>query len=387
MKRFKIAKFVGVFGRDSEVRRNQGRPDRCFDICYRDRSGKLVWEKIGWASEGYTAAMAGQIRSERLRAIRHGEELPREKETPKQATFGEAWTKVYEWAQTNHSSHKDDLSRYNMHLKADLYALSLAEVSPFLLERIKGKMKKAGSSPQTIKHTLGLVRIVFNKSKEWGDFQGDNPVSKVKLPSTVHTNRQRFLTREEAQQLLDECSKYSLKLHDIVLLSLQTGMRAGEIFNLRWGDVLPSQGILHILDSKNGKSRQALLTEDLKKMFARKDKGAAKEFVFVSQRGTKTKSVSGSYDKAVATLGFNDGVEDRRQRVVFHTLRHTFGSWLAMSGAHPRVIMDLMGHSRLEQTMRYTHLAPDQKRQAVDELERMLSSPGASEKSNGARSS
>lgn len=69
------------------------------------------------------------------------------------------------------------------------------------------------------------------------------------------------------------------------------------------------------------------------------------------------------------------GVEDRRQKVVFHTLRHTFGSWLAMSGAHPRVIMDLMGHSRMEQTMRYTHLAPVQKRQAVDELERMLNTP------------
>ncbi|MHC1745332.1 MAG: tyrosine-type recombinase/integrase [Syntrophobacteraceae bacterium] len=47
-----------------------------------------------------------------------------------------------------------------------------------------------------------------------------------------------------------------------------------------------------------------------------------------------------------------------------HVVEAGFGSWLAMSGAHPRVIMDLMGHGRMEQTMRYTHLAPDQKRQA-----------------------
>jgi site-specific recombinase XerD len=71
-------------------------------------------------------------------------------------------------------------------------------------------------------------------------------------------------------------------------------------------------------------------------------------------------------------LGFNDGVDDRRQKVAFHSLRHTFGSWLTMSGAHPRTIMELMGHSRVEQTMRYSHLAADQKQQAVADLERML---------------
>jgi site-specific recombinase XerD len=67
-------------------------------------------------------------------------------------------------------------------------------------------------------------------------------------------------------------------------------------------------------------------------------------------------------------LGFNDGVEDTRYRVVFHTLRHTFGSWLAIRGESLQTIKELMGHRRISQTQRYAHLSPDMKRQAVEGL-------------------
>jgi hypothetical protein len=65
-------------------------------------------------------------------------------------------------------------------------------------------------------------------------------------------------------------------------------------------------------------------------------------------------------------------------KVVLHTFRHTFGSWLAMAGEGLQTIKELMGHSRIEQTERYAHLCPDKKRQAVHSLEKMFSIPEAS---------
>lgn len=67
--------------------------------------------------------------------------------------------------------------------------------------------------------------------------------------------------------------------------------------------------------------------------------------------------------------GFNKGVEDPRQRVVFHTLRHTFASWLAIQGTPILTIKELLGHKTLAMTGRYAHLIPDMKRRATLDLE------------------
>jgi hypothetical protein len=81
------------------------------------------------------------------------------------------------------------------------------------------------------------------------------------------------------------------------------------------------------------------------------------------------KAISKTFDRTVKCLGFNDGVTDRRQRVVFHTLRHTFGSWLAMQGMHILTIKELLGHKSTAMTERYSHLIPDMKKQAALALE------------------
>jgi site-specific recombinase XerD len=56
---------------------------------------------------------------------------------------------------------------------------------------------------------------------------------------------------------------------------------------------------------------------------------------------------------------FNEGVEDTRQRVYFHTLRHTFASWLVQRGVDLYKVKELMGHEDIKMTMRYAHLAPE----------------------------
>ncbi len=367
---------TGVFVRESAVRRHLGKPDKCYDICYKTRAGKLKWEKIGWQSEGYTPQMAGHIRAERIRAMRHGEELPGEK---KELPFSEAWEKFYEWAQVNRRSFGDDKVRYEKHLKDALGHLALSEISPFHFERIKSGLTKQKLSPQTIKHVLGLAREVINKAIAWGDFHGENPTRGIKFPSTRHTNRLRYLSRSEAHLLLQRVQMYSQRLYEICLVGLHTGMRAGEIWNLRWADVDVKDRTIHILGPdysrgpKGDLARKAYMTDELAVVFA--EGGRPDEHVFTDRGGKKIKSVSGSFFKAVEDLGLNAGVRDRRHKLVFHSLRHTFGSWLAISGASLQTIKELMGHGKIEQTERYAHLCPDQKRNAAMALQAMLSTP------------
>ena len=78
--------------------------------------------------------------------------------------------------------------------------------------------------------------------------------------------------------------------------------------------------------------------------------------------------MSDTFDRAVVKLGLNNGVTDRLNKVVPHTLRHTFASWLAQQGETLLTIKELMGHKNIEMTMRYSHLCPDQKRSAVLKL-------------------
>ncbi len=69
------------------------------------------------------------------------------------------------------------------------------------------------------------------------------------------------------------------------------------------------------------------------------------------------------------SIGMNNGVTDRRQKVVFHTLRHTYASWLVEQGVDLYTVKELTGHGTLAMTERYSHLALDTLRRAVRTLE------------------
>ena len=366
MYRKRVKKFQGVYYRESKNRTFNGKPDRCFDICYKDQNGKLIWEKIGWVSEGYTVAMASQIRSERLRSIRHGEELPKRKK--KEITFGEAWERYNEWLETGKKRPRDDRYNYKNHLKDRFADKPLSKISPFDLERMKAELLKAGKSPATVKHCLVLVRQIINKAIAWGLWDGENPVKKVKMPR-LNNQRVRFLSYEEANLLLDHLGKISPQVRDMALLSLHSGLRAGEIFNLRWQDIDPENGLIHVSDPKSGRSRKAFMTETVKRMFDSKQRGNPDELVFKNRKGEKITEISKTFSKVVKHLGFNDGVTDPRQRVTFHTLRHTFASWLAIQGTPILTIKELLGHQTLAMTERYSHLIPDNKIEAIAGLE------------------
>ncbi len=248
---------------------------------------------------------------------------------------------------------------------------TLDEISPFDIEKIKKEMMDKNKSPRTIEYALAVIRQVFNKSIEWGVFSGINPTTRVKKPKKDN-RRIRFLTKEEAEKLLSELKKRSMQTYEMAYLSLYTGMRLGEIINLTWQDIDFKNDMITIKDPKNTTGRVAYITDNIKKLliekYNREKPQSLGELVFKNKSGRKILVTPEVFFQVVNELGLNDGVTDPRNKVVFHTLRHTFASWLAIQGTPIYTIKELMGHKSLSMTERYSHLSPDAKREAVERL-------------------
>lgn len=367
-----------LISEDKTVKNSRGKtvPDTCFYINFKipvstpdgKKKWKLMWEKVGWASEGYSPQVAAVVRSERLRSIRHGEELPNQKQ--KAPTFKDVMAKYLEWCDASKKNGRTTDSYLYKHLTR-FDSKRLDEIHPFALEGLKQEiLKEKKLTPATAKHVLVLVGEVFNKAIAWGMYPGVNPVKKVKMP-VLQNRRERFLSHDEARQLLSTMKARSPQLHDICMLSLYCGLRAGEILNLRGQDLDFENNLIHISDPKNTHPRKAYMTHAVKTMLKDMvhDKDKPGELIFKSRKGEQIGSVSRTFERAVEDLGFNQGIEDPRQKIVFHSLRHTFASWLALQGEPIQVIAELLGHRTLAMTQRYAHLTGDHKRKAAQRLE------------------
>ena len=355
----------GVYQRASTQRKHKGRWDKCYYIRYRNAAGKQCVEKIGWDSENFNAAFAETARNERVKAIRHGWFLPRKRLEP---TFGEIWEKYNDWLDGNKRRPQDDRSIYRNHLEKRLAHKALSQINPLDLEKMKSDLYDKGLAPATIKHVLGLVRAVINKAINWDLWEGQNPVKKVKLPSTRDNRRERYLKQDEAKELIAELEKVSATTRDIALMSLHTGMRSGEIFSLKWSHLDFENELVHVADSKS-EIRKIPMSKQVKSMLECRQPGEREGLVFEARGGGPIRWVSSAFMRAVNKLGLNEGITDRRFKITFHTLRHTFASWLAIKGESMLTIMELLGHKNLDMTMRYSHLSPDVKKQAIRKIE------------------
>ena len=372
-------------------------PDVCYYIAFKlDKI--LTWEKIGWLSDGYSVKVAADIRAERMRTMRHGEELPQEKK--RAITFKTLAEEYLKWSAENKSRKGiDDKSRYENHLQDRFDDKRLDEIMLLDLERMKSEMTKSNLSPKTISHCLGLIRAMYNWAVDHNHYTGKNPIPKKRksekkgIMPTIQNARDRFLSIEEADKLLKELKRNHQikkeykelkdpKLHDIAVISLHSGARASEIFNLKWQDVDFSNGLMTLRDTKNTETRYAPMTKAVREMLKSRLPSEKPEeidpnaYVFTDSEGEKIKEVSNSFERVVDRLGFNKNVTDRRQRVVFHTCRHSFASWLAIQGVPLYTISKLMGHKSIAMSERYSHLSPDHKKDAVNGLEAALNGHG-----------
>jgi len=150
----------------------------------------------------------------------------------------------------------------------------------------------------------------------------------------------------------------------MVLISLNTGIRRGELFNLEWPRVNFSTKTLTVIGdtTKTNETRHIPLNKEALETLREWQKECRKKsgFVFPSSNGGRLEDVKSSW------LGLLEraGITDFR----WHDMRHDFASRLVMAGVPLNTVRDLLGHSDIKMTLRYAHLAPDSKAAAVDLL-------------------
>lgn len=242
--------------------------------------------------------------------------------------------------------------------KVDTFFINheLEEITSLKLMEYKLFLHRKGLSPQSIKHCLGLVLRVLRFASKYDIFKGLIP--SIDFPK-FDNKRVRFLSRDEASVLFQSLRIKSEFWHDIALFALNTGMRAGEIFNVKISDCDMSHRFITLFTTKNTRTRTVPLNDTAIALINNyRQRKNMTEYLFTSQHG-KIKEVHRIFREAVNECKLNVGISDRRNKIVFHSLRHTYASWLVQEGAAIALVSQLLGHSNIQMTMRYAHLAPD----------------------------
>ncbi len=377
-KKISLKKFTGVYYSESIMRRWRERPDRCYWVAFKDaKTGKLCWERCGWASEGWTPEAAQRRRYELLEQDRAGAYKPKKERKADRLTFGELLEEHYlPWSAENKRRARDDQGMYRNWLKPHLADKSLKDIAPLGLERLKREMRAAGKSEATVKHALCLIRQAFNKAVVWRLWSGENPCKGVAFP-IPNNARQRFLTQEEAAWLLEVLRRRSPQVARIATMSLYGGLRLSEVLGLVWSNVDLKNGIIMAQDTKNYESRPIFITDPIRTVLAELSPGTPDELLFKSKTGNPVQWLSKSFAATVSELKLNDGISDRRERVCFHSLRHTHASWAVIAGVPLYVVGKAIGHRTLTMTARYSHLAPDSCKSAFEAVAQSGKKTGA----------
>ena len=150
----------------------------------------------------------------------------------------------------------------------------------------------------------------------------------------------------------------------IVTVALHTGMRRGEILNLRWEQIDLQHYFILLDKTKNGTRREIPINSTLEELFKNLPRGFESKYVFVNKDGKPYRDIKRSFHAALKRAGICD--------FRFHDCRHTTASHLVMAGIDLTTVKELLGHKDIKMTLRYAHLAPGHKRKAVQVLDRIM---------------
>lgn len=278
------------------------------------------------------------------------------------------------YSKNNKKSHKSDVYMLNI-IMAYFGANTVAQkITPNKIEQFKEFLRtERNSKNSTINHYLTTLSKMFNIGIDNGLIR-NNPLQKVgKLRED--NNKTRYLTKAEEKRLFIEIEKeyevldrYTRKkkivqpylyLKPIIITALQTGMRRGEILNLKWSNIDFSQGFIELLETKSGKSRKIPISSTLKETLQSIDKTS--EYVFINPR---TNEPYTDLKKSFHTVIEKAKIKNFR----FHDLRHTVATRLVEKNIDLFVVQDILGHSKITTTQRYAHPVPQRKLDAIEVL-------------------
>jgi integrase len=296
------------------------------------------------------------------------------------------------WARAHLKSATLQLARlrsdFAEQLDQPLYAFN-----PFVIEGMRLRWKKAGLLPRTINRDIQRLQSVLARAAEWGVIDR-HPLYGLKPMKADKTGRVRFLTgpeeaslrkaltdREErlrqarvrfntwriarARKPLPERTGENLDhLRPMVLLALNTGMRRGELLSLQWSDVNLAAKLVTVtgVNAKSGHTRRIPLNAEalavLEGWQGRQERTDG--LVFPGADGGRMDNINRSWRGVASAAKLVD--------FKFHDLRHSFASKLVQAGVDLYTVKELLGHSEIAMTEKYSHLAPDNLRAAVERI-------------------
>ncbi len=283
-------------------------------------------------------------------------------------TVNDAWDLYMSTSTAKFVNLRKDEYRFNTHLKEFWKTHKLQDIKPIDLLTYQRELSDKGLSPKSIHNCLSLLRTIMRKAKDLELYDGNIPV--FKMPK-FDNRRIRFLTESEASKLLTTLHSRHKLWHDITLFALHTGMRANEIFSLKTEHINIQQRQVTVFDTKNTRTRVIPLNNVVQPVVEEYCENKT-SYLFSKN---KIRDPSTIFRDAVKKVGLNNNVTDRRNKVVFHTLRHTFASWLVQKDVPLIVVSELLGHQDLRMTMRYSHLTSSQGYEAVNTLNNITTFP------------
>ncbi len=212
------------------------------------------------------------------------------------------------------------------------------------------------------------LKAAFSKAVVW-NYLPENPLKKIKAPKQVKTFPV-FISLSEFQSILDKTEQPYLK--DLFITGFYTGMRLGEIINMKWSWIDFNQNIIKVQNSdtfttKSKKERIIPINNTLSLVLLNRVPQVLSinqdEFVFYRVKGIRLNEnfVSKKFKKSVRAAGLDD-------KIHFHTLRHSFASMLVQRGVSLYVVKELLGHEDLSTTQIYSHLQKQNLMDAVNLL-------------------
>lgn len=359
-KRQSVVGYAGVYF--VEVPRAAGYgTEKVYYIRYR-KQGKLIEEKVGGQyRDNMTAAKAASIRGVRMegkdstneekRAAVRAAKMAEESRYP----LNKIWS-LFEEAKNANRTLKDDRIRYNLHIAPSLGAKSIPELTVHDMDKLRGKLEKAGKSPQTVKHVLTLVKRLLNFALRKGYVESIPGTLHITMP-TVDNKVTENITPEQAQKLLQALDEEADQvLASLVRLALFTGMRRGALLNLQWGDLDFERGFITLRGdvAKKQKTETIPMNEQARVILSELPRSKS-PYVFPGRYDDKPRgNISPMLKRVREKVGLPDSFRP------LHGLRHSFASWLASSGQVSMYeLQKLLTHSSPQMTQRYAHLHDD----------------------------
>jgi len=352
--------YMDLYVRGRRVRRRVGRSKKIAELALKDAEIKVAKDEYGFANS--------DIAVEKLTA------------------------KYLEYSEANHSPstynrYRAVTDHFTRFLRDHPDIVFISQIDVKLLDEFKTFRKKEwvnpngdqveteddvtlhtrkGARAHTINFEIGVLKTMFNLAIKWG-YLRENPAQKVTKLKVKDSKEPRFLTEMECKQLIKASPD---GLREIFITFLNTGMRKAELENLEWTDIDLRRGKIRIRRKefwhpKTGE-REIPINQTLQDLFkglkTKNEKGLNSNFVFPHSDGGKIRT---KLREQLIKVAEKAGIDNLTQ---IHALRHTFASQLVMKGVDLPTVQKLMGHSDIQTTMIYAHLAPDHLAEAVDRL-------------------